>query len=213
MSRLRIRVYDADPGTLPRIGGVLEARARARIELHGPPPDAAPEGAGRGADAARWLESLAEGEVDLALCPIEAAREILDDRITILGVPERGDPRDVLLGRFGDPVSLAQLPAGSAVITYTRRTTGLVRANRPDVETLEGSELAADLARIDGGAAAGLITSYNRVAGTSDLRRIGEAFPVTAWIPEPGQGALVILTRTGKRTPGRWRSTWSTPIP
>lgn len=198
MSRLRIRVYDQDPGTVPRIGGVLQARARARVEIHGAPGHLAGPGEAGETGADGWLESLAQGEVDLAICPVEAVRDTLDDRIVITGVPERGDPRDVLLGPVNGPKSLAGLPARSAVATFSKRTTGLLRAHRPDLVAVPGSELATDLARVDRGELAAVVTSYDRIAGTSDVRRVGEAFPVTAWIPAPGQGALAILTRRGE---------------
>jgi hydroxymethylbilane synthase len=198
LSRLRIRVYDQDPGTVPRIGGVLQARARARVEIDGVPGHLSGPGEPGGAGADGWLESLAQGEVDLAICPVEAVRDTLDDRIVITGVPERGDPRDVLLGPLGGAMPLARLPTGSAVATWSKRTTGLLRAHRPDLVAVQGTELAADLARVDGGELAAVVTSYNRIAGTSDVRRVGEAFPVTAWIPAPGQGALAILTRRGE---------------
>lgn len=198
MPRLRIRVYDQDPGTLPRIGGVLRTWARARLEIDGPPASPGATADGQGDEGGGWLESLAEGEVDLAICPVEAVRDTLDDRVVITGVPERGDPRDVLLGPLEGAMPLVRLPAGAGVATYSKRTTGLLRAHRPDLVAVAGTDLAADLALVDGGELAGLVTSYNRIAGTSDVRRLGEAFPVTAWIPAPGQAALAILTRRGE---------------
>ncbi|MGI9627373.1 MAG: hypothetical protein ACR2QM_11105 [Longimicrobiales bacterium] len=197
LSRLRIGVYDPDPATLPRIGGVLEARAPRGIELRGPRTRWAPVD-GKQSEAAGWLESLADGEVDLAICPIEAVREILDERVAIIGVPKRGDPRDVLLGKRGAPTALRNLPSGATVLTYSKRTAGLVRAHGEGLEVLPGGDLSHDLAKVDRGAVAAVVSSYNQIAGTSDVERIGEAFPVTEWIPSPGQGALAILTRTGE---------------
>ena len=63
---------------------------------------------------------------------------------------------------------------------------------------MEGVDLTADLSRVDEGDLAGVVTSYNRIAGTSDMGRIGESFPLTAWIPAPGHGALAILARRGE---------------
>ena len=198
MARLKIGVYDPDPATGPRTLGVLEARSRARVELHGPTTALRPGRGRRADDAMGWLESLADGEVDLALCPIEAVRDLLDDRVAIIGIPERGDPRDVLLGSASEPCALANLPVGACVAAYSGRTTGLLKAYRSDLEIVAGSDLSTDLAAVDRGDLKGLVTSYNRIAGTSEVRRIGEAFPLTAWIPAPGQGALAILTRRGE---------------
>lgn len=198
MSRLKIGVYGPDPTTVPKTLGVLEARARRAVEVHDPTGARLPDGGPGPEDVGVWLESLAEGKVDLALCPIDAVRDLLDERIAIVGVPERGDPRDVLLGRLHEGLPLARLTPGSRVAAYQTRTRGLLRAYRPDLEVVNGTDLASDLASVDDGDLVGVVTSYNRIAGTSDVRRIGESFPLTAWIPAPGHGALAILTRRGE---------------
>ena len=198
MSRLKIGVYGPDPATVPRTLGVLEARARRPIEVHDPRWAPQPDGVPGSEDVRTWLESLAEGRVDVALCPIEAVRDLLDERIAIVGVPERSDPRDVLLGRPHEALPLARMSPGSRIAAYQARTRGLLRAYRRDLDVVEGTDLTTDLASVDQGQLAGVVTSYNRIAGTSDVRRVGESFPLTAWIPAPGHGALAILTRRGE---------------
>ena len=114
MSLLKIGVYGPDPATVPKALGVLEARARRPIEVQAPGLGAGPGLESGPGEVGGWLESLADGEVDLALCPIDAVRDLLDERITIVGVPERGDPRDVLLGRVDEAMQLATWLRGAA---------------------------------------------------------------------------------------------------
>ena len=197
MPRLRIGVYG--PAARRGLEGVLrdETRAGAGADFRplgfGTPSQSAPGG------VPQWLEVLVQGDVDLALCPLEVVRETLDDRIEIVGVPERGDPRDVVLGRAGaPPLALAALPHGGAVAVADLRAAGLLTASRPDLTPAPASELADDLARLDDGRLAAVVVSRNRVVGTSDEPRIGEVLPPEVWVPAPGQAALAVLARRGE---------------
>lgn len=193
MARLTIGVYGPAKGT--RLEGVLgdDARADFRSLGSGGPSEDFPSG------TPEWLQVLVQGDVDLALCPLEAVRDTLDERIEIVGVPERGDFRDALLGAAGEPPpALDALPDGAAVAVADLRAAGLLRARRPDLRPVPATELASDLALLDDGRLAAVTTSLNRVAGTSDERRVGEVLSPEYWVPAPGQAALAILARRGE---------------
>lgn len=195
MPRLKIGVYG--PAARKGLEGVLRNGTQAGADFRsvgfGGSSRNGPDG------VPKWLQVLVQGDVDLALCPLEAVRETLDDRIEIVGVPERGDPRDVLLGRAGAPTtSLAALPSGGAVAVADIRAAGLLTARRPDLRPVPAAELADDLARLDDSRLAAVVVSRNRIVGTSDERRVGEVLPPEEWVPAPGQAALAILARRGE---------------
>ena len=197
MARLKVGVYDPGSATGPPLEGVLRTWPSAGAEFHalGRDPATPPERATGGAGAKAWLDALVTGDVDLAICPLHAVRRPLDDRVEIVGVPGRGDPRDALLGSPDAPVDLASLPAGAAVAAPDHRAAGLLRARRPELAVVPSDDLAADLARVDAGALDAVVTSFHGVAGTSHERRAGEVFSLSEWIPAPGQGALAVLAR------------------
>lgn len=170
------------PRGLAGAGEAREAREERALEL----------------GASEWLEALVQRDVDLALCPVEVVREALDDRVEIVGVPERGDPRDALLGARNAPLSLDALPRKGTVAVPDVRAGGLLKARRPDLVTVPAADLADDLALVDRGVLDGVIASRNRVAGTLDEGRIGQLFPAEEWVPAPGQAALAILARRGE---------------
>lgn len=196
MARLKVGVYDPGSATGPPLEGVLRTWPSAGAEFHalGREPATPTERPG-GAGATAWLDALVTGDVDLAICPLHAVRRTLDDRVEIVGVPGRGDPRDVLLGSPGKPVALASLPAGASVAVPDHRAAGLLRAHRPELAVVPAGDLAADLARVDAGALDAVVTALHRVAGTSHEKRTGEVFSLGEWIPAPGQGALAVLAR------------------
>lgn len=195
MPRLKIGVYG--PAARKGLEGVLRGGIRVGADVR----SVGFGGSSRaGSDGVpEWLQVLVQEDVDLALCPLEAVRETLDDRIAIVGVPERGDPRDVVLGRAGaPPPSLSELPPEGAVAVADVRAAGLLAARRPDLKPVPAGELADDLARLDDSRLAAVIVSRNRIAGTSDERRVGEVLSPEEWVPAPGQAALAILARRGE---------------
>lgn len=199
MPRLKIGVYG--PAARKGLEGVLRGGARVGADVRSVGFGGSSQAGSDGVP--EWLQVLVQEDVDLALCPLEAVRETLDDRIAIVGVPERGDPRDVVLGRAGGragehPPSLSALPPGGAVAVADVRAAGLLAARRPDLKPVPAGELADDLARLDDSRLAAVIVSRNRIAGTSDERRIGEVLSPEEWVPAPGQAALAILARRGE---------------
>jgi len=189
-------VYGADASTGRRLGGVLESRTRSNVVLHLDERSERPRvpGVSRLPDG---IEALAEGEVDLALCPAEELGGTLDTRIEIVGVPERGDPRDALLARRGSAQPLWQVSAGSRIGVRDQRAAGLLRVSRPDLVAVEEDPENHHQLLEDGGLS-GLITSMDHISVDDDADRLGEVFPTSEWIPGPGQAALVLLARSGE---------------
>lgn len=136
-------------------------------------------------------EALLAGGVDLAVHSLKDMPTELPPGLALAAVPEREDPRDVLVG-----CKLAELPAGARVGTSSLRRTAQLLALRPDltVEPVRGN-LDTRLRKVDQGqyhaivlAAAGL-----RRMGWQD--RISEVLPPEIICPAVGQGALALETR------------------
>ena len=155
------------------------------------------------ADATRGLfvkeleEALLDGRADLAVHSAKDLPGELPSGLGILAVPEREDPRDVLIGSVDGVQGLAP---GARVGTGSPRRAAQLRLARPDITCVEirgnvGTRLDK-LARGEGVdalmlAAAGLARLGLRPAGVSPL-------DVTTCVPAPGQGALAIEGRTDR---------------
>ncbi len=139
-------------------------------------------------------EAIVDGRADLAVHSMKDVPPELHPGLAITCVPEREDPRDVVITRTGEP--FLALPAGSTVGTSSLRRSVQLLAMRPDLRIVpvrgnvgtrirkctEGELDAVVLAR------AGL----NRL-GLED--RVTETFPPEACLPAVGQGALAIEQR------------------
>jgi len=139
--------------------------------------------------------SLLEGSIDLAVHSLKDLPTRITDGLVLGAVLQRGDPRDVLVNKWG--CTLAQLPAGARIGTSSPRREAQVKHLRPDVqvvpirgnvETRLEKSVGADY---DGAvlAAAGL----DRL-GIAD--RVSEYLEPTEFVPAPGQGALAVEVRS-----------------
>lgn len=153
-----------------------------------------------GTDATKGLfvkeieEALLDGRADLAVHSAKDLPGELPPGLAILAVPEREDPRDVLVG---PPDGLEGLLPDARVGTGSPRRVAQIRLARHDITCVEirgnvGTRLDK-LARGEGVdalmlAAAGLSRLGLEPAGVTPLE-------VTLCVPAPGQGALAIEGR------------------
>jgi hydroxymethylbilane synthase len=150
---------------------------------------------GTGVFVSALRDALLDGHVDVAVHSLKDIPTTPADGITLAAVPQREDPRDVVVARDG--LTLGELPVGSRLGTGSPRRVsqiealglGLeVRGIRGNVDTRirkvrEGEVDAIVLAR----------------AGLSRLGRLDEVTEVLdplQMLPAPGQGALAVECRT-----------------
>ncbi len=139
-------------------------------------------------------EALLDRRIDLAVHSMKDVPTVLPEGIVIAAVPERADPRDVLLARGA--ASLAALPKGCLVGTASLRRAAQVLAARPDatvvplrgnVQTrlakLERGEVGATLLAVAGLARLGLGTAGGTPLSPSEM------------LPAVAQGAIGIVCR------------------
>ena len=137
-------------------------------------------------------EALLRGDVDLAVHSAKDVPGELPDGLTIVGVPERADPRDSLCGA----ASLDALAEGARIGTSSLRRRAQLLAARPDlrVDDLRGN-VDTRLRRLADGDYDALVLA---AAGLDRLGRgEGTPIPVAAMLPAPGQGCLALEARAG----------------
>ncbi|HEX2234569.1 MAG TPA: hydroxymethylbilane synthase [Thermoleophilaceae bacterium] len=149
---------------------------------------------GRGGDKARFVkeieEALLAGEVDLAVHSAKDVPAELPEGLSIVGVPERADPRDALCGSE----SLDELAEGAVVGTSSLRRRAQLLALRPDLEVrdLRGN-VDTRLRKLAEGEYDALVLA---LAGLERLGRSGEGIPLDELVPDAGQGCLALEARS-----------------
>ena len=149
---------------------------------------------GAGMDKSRFVKELEEallaGEVDLAVHSAKDVPSELPSGLSIVGVPERADPRDALCGAS----SLGELPEGAALGTSSLRRRAQLLALRPDLDVLElRGNVDTRLRRLAEGDFAAIVLAQ---AGLDRLGRSAEGTRLPELVPAPGQGCLALEART-----------------
>ena len=151
---------------------------------------------GKGLFVKELDEALKAGLIDCAVHSLKDVPSVLPDGIVLACVPERFDPRDVLISRI--PAPLGSFAVGTRIGTTSLRRGGQFLALNPGVEIgmLRGN-IDTRLARVREGrfdatllAAAGLARLGVRI---DDLA----TSPLDPWtfVPAPAQGALAVTCR------------------
>ena len=150
---------------------------------------------GEGVFVAAIARALLAGEIDIA---VHSAKDVPleeDPGLVIAAYPERADPRDALITRYGG-ASLGSLARGAIVGTDSPRRAGFVLAARPDLKVvpLHGN-VETRLRRLDEGAADALVLAAAGIDRLGRHSRIDERFEPDVVAPAPGQGALAVQVR------------------
>ena len=150
---------------------------------------------GTGVFVSALRDALLADEVDLAVHSLKDLPTADAAGLSLGAVPEREDPRDVLVaaGR-----TLAELPAGARVGTGSPRRRALLLALRPDLDVVA---VRGNIDTRIGYATSGELDAV--VLAAAGLARIGrldeasELFAPDTFVPAPGQGALAVECRDG----------------
>ncbi len=150
---------------------------------------------GKGVFTGAVQEAVLDGRADLAVHSAKDLPALQTAGLVLAAVPERADPRDVLVGR--EPVcGLDDLPGGATVGTGSPRRLALLRFLRPDLEVVPiRGNVDTRLRKARSGeldavvlAAAGLL----RLGLGDEL--LAPLDPET-FTPSPGQGCLAVEAR------------------
>jgi hydroxymethylbilane synthase len=141
--------------------------------------------------------ALLDGRIDLAVHSAKDLPATDPDGIVVAAVPERADPRDVLVSM---DVGLDERREDVTIGTSSVRRRAQVLRLRPGVRVVElRGNVDTRLRKLQEGAADALILA------AAGLQRLGirppnvSPFDVTDMVPAPGQGALAVQVRTEDR--------------
>ncbi len=161
---------------------------------------------GKGVFTAAVQEAVLDGRADLAVHSAKDLPAVQVPGLVLAAVPEREDPRDVLVARDPGPASgrpdrragatLDDLLPGSRVGTGSPRRVALLSWLRPDLEVvpLRGN-VDSRVRRVRGGELDAVVLA---AAGLRRLGLAGEArLPLDpeVFTPAPGQGCLAVEAR------------------
>lgn len=178
-----------------RVGGDVEIRVLATAGDRSGRPI---RELGEGVFVATIEDALLRREIDVAVHSLKDLPTTEREGLVVAAVPERGDPRDVLItGRRG---GLPSLPERAVVGTSSPRRAAFLRALRPDAVTREiRGNVDTRLRKVHEG-------EYDAaVLALAGLRRLGvavdehEILDEHAMTPAPGQGALAVQCRAEDR--------------
>ena len=153
---------------------------------------------GKGLFVKEIEEALLREEIDLAVHSMKDVPTTLPDGLSILCVPAREDPRDVLISR--DSCSLDQLPKGSRIGTSSLRRQAQLLHYRPDlhIELLRGN-LDTRLRKLHNGEYDAIVLAAAGLMRMGWSNKVTEYLPPEVSLPAIGQGALGLEGRRNDR--------------
>ncbi len=149
---------------------------------------------GKGLFVKEIEEALLSYEIDFAVHSMKDVPTVLPPGLEILSVPEREDPRDVLISREG--TRFDDLPTGSRIGTSSLRRQAQLLHRRPDlrVDMLRGN-LDTRLRKLREGVVDAIVLAAAGLRRLSWSDHITEYLSPQISLPAIGQGALGIEGR------------------
>jgi len=155
-----------------------------------------PEIGGKGLFTAELEEALRDNRIDAAVHSLKDLPTDSPAGLTIVAVPVREDPADVLVSRGG--YTLESLPDGASVGTSSLRRAGQLLRLRPDVKIIDirgNLDTRIKKAMEPTGPYDAVILARAGLARLGLVEAISHVFSVEEMLPAPGQGALAIQSR------------------
>ena len=151
---------------------------------------------GKGVFVKEIEEALLRGDVDIAVHSMKDVPAELPEGLHIGVIPEREDPRDVLISR--DNRKIESLPRGARIGTGSLRRGMQLRNLMQDVQIvpLRGN-LDTRIRKIESEGLDGVIVAAAGIRRMGWMDRISQFIPPEVMLPAVGQGALGIEMRAG----------------
>jgi len=144
---------------------------------------------GKGVFAKEVQQAVLDGRADFAVHSAKDLPSTTVPGLMLAAVPERGDPRDALVGG-----RLADLPTGATVATGSQRRRVQLAALRPDqVFTELRGNMATRLAKVPAGGA--IVVAVVALQRLQLADHVAEVLSPDELVPQVGQGALGIECR------------------
>ena len=138
--------------------------------------------------------ALLDRRVDLAVHSMKDLPSAMEPGLVVAAVPEREDPRDVLVSRHRLP--LASLPPNARVGTSSSRRRAQLLAHRGDLQIIPlRGNLDTRLRKAESEDLDAVVLAAAGIDRLGYRGRITEYLPVEVCLPAIGQGALALQTR------------------
>ena len=150
---------------------------------------------GTGVFVSALRDALLAGTVDLAVHSLKDLPTTPADGIALAAVPEREDPRDVVVARDG--LTLGELPVGSRLGTGSPRRASQLEALGLglDVQGIRGN-VDTRIRKVREGEVDAVVLARAGLARLGRLDEVTEVLDPIQMLPAPGQGALAIECRS-----------------
>src|SRR5665213_1273523 len=147
--------------------------------------------AGQGVFAVEIQRALLSGDADIAVHSAKDLPSSTPEGLSLVSVPERRDPADVLVGR-----SLAGLGPGATVATGSPRRRALLLERRPDLHVvpLRGN-MATRLGTAGKNGVDAIVAAMAAIERLDESGLVSERLDPTWFVPQVGQGALALEAR------------------
>lgn len=180
-----------------QVADQLTARTGRAVELvpvttHGDTSrEALTQIGGTGVFVSALREALLAGDVDFCVHSLKDLPTAPAEGIALAAVPQREDPRDVLVARDG--MVLGELPAGSTIGTGSPRRAAQLRALGLGLEVVDvRGNVDTRLRLVADGKLDAVVLARAGLARLGRLDEVTEALDPLQLLPAPGQGALAI---------------------
>ena len=146
---------------------------------------------GQGVFVKEVQAAVLEGRADVAVHSAKDLPPLTPDGLALVAVPQRADPRDVLVG-----ATLDGLPPGALVATGSARRRAQLADLRPDLGFvgLRGN-MARRLERVEDGTVASVVAAAAALTRLGWQGRIAQHLSLEQCLPQAGQGAIALECR------------------
>jgi len=150
---------------------------------------------GTGVFVGALRDALLRDEVDIAVHSLKDLPTADPEGIVVAAVPEREDPRDVVIARDG--LTLGELPSGARIGTGSPRRTAQLQALGLGVEIVPvRGNVDTRLRKVRDGELDAVVLARAGLARLGRLDEVTEVLDPLQVLPAPGQGALAVEVRS-----------------
>jgi hydroxymethylbilane synthase len=150
---------------------------------------------GRGWFTSAIQDALVSEAIDIAVHSYKDLPTALNPGLTIAAVPERADPRDVIVSRG---LTLSELSPGATVGTSSPRREVQLLLLRPDldIQPIRGN-VGTRISKVDSGDYDATVLALAGISRLGIPGRANQVLTMDEMLPAPAQGALAVECRTG----------------
>ena len=153
---------------------------------------------GKGIFVKEIEETLLRGDIDIAVHSMKDVPVDLPDGLIIGAIPEREDPRDVLISREG--TKMEGLSKGARLGTGSLRRGMQIKSLMPDIEIVPvRGNIGTRIKKIVTENLDGIIVAAAGMKRMGRGREISQYIPIEVMMPSAGQGVLGIEMRENDR--------------